>query len=76
MKFIFRCERQEFSSDRMAKIFCKTLAKVEKQPKRFRIGVWFEKDLILDLFQEKPHSKMSTQVSLLVTKEVETMLKK
>ena len=44
-KLIFKCESQQFSSSKKAAIFCKTLGKIDKQARNFRMGVWSENRL-------------------------------
>ena len=77
-KLISKCKSQQFPSSRKAAIFLKRCKKMTSNPK---ISEWvsgLKIDFILEPFQEKVphHPKMSGQESLLVTKEVESLLKK
>ena len=39
-KLISKYKSQQFSFSRKTAIFCKTLGKIDKQPRNFRMGVW------------------------------------
>ena len=77
-KPISKRKSQQFSSSRWTAIFSKTLWTIDRQPEILEWVSGLKIDFVLETFQENfPHNpKMSAQESLLVTREVESMLKK